>query len=158
MSKFPWSIVAMNRAVGGVSGWKVVGDESVQAEEYVVVAAHASVGKIYRQADAKKLRAMISAADPMKIPLSAQTPHCVSAGCNDNAHGWLVAPDGLVVPGGAYCRRHLFNMIDQYAAKAAETWMIAPLLFPCQHSCDPRLCAEQACSAKRSDLRTALGR
>ena len=53
-------------------------------------------------------------------------PHTGSR-CTAPAAVWLRAPDGKLVPGCYYCRRHANATVSEYQAKLGERWSTVPL-------------------------------
>ena len=47
---------------------------------------------------------------------------CFTHRCDNKAEGWLVAPDGSVVPGGESCRECAMRCVNEYREKLGERW------------------------------------
>lgn len=63
----------------------------------------------------------------MRVPVTPIRPRCSARGCNADAVGWLVAPDGELCPGATICEQHRVQIVEEFSFKLGESWTCAPL-------------------------------
>ncbi|HSC15409.1 MAG TPA: hypothetical protein VLI71_09850 [Gammaproteobacteria bacterium] len=84
-----------------------------------------------------------------EVPLTPIAPPCSHyegngwrTRCGVKATRWVIAPDGLPAPGSYFCDEHATAVVAELSKLGDGTWTARPLVFPCSHSRDPRLCAQ----------------